>query len=75
MYVNAIKQMSQSRGIKVDVKRDINYAAEAQESKEKDELMRGMLSLRRAEQRARSSVRVRGCEGARGTLHGAVTNS
>jgi len=55
MYVNAIKQMSQSRGIKVDVKRDINYAAEAQESKEKDELMRGMLSLRRAEQRARGS--------------------
>jgi len=68
MYVNAIKQMSQSRGIKVDVKRDINYAAEARESKEKDELMRGMLSLRRAEQRV-------ACEGARGTLHGAVTNS
>lgn len=41
MYVNAIKQVSQSRDIKVDVKRDINYVVvEVRGGKEKDELMR-----------------------------------
>lgn len=41
MYVNAIKQVLQSRGIKAGIKNGyINYAVERRESKEKDELMR-----------------------------------
>lgn len=53
MYVNAIKQVSQSRRIKVDVKRDINYVAERRGSKEKDELMRYVKFAHRTEQRIR----------------------
>lgn len=41
MYVNAIKQVLQSRGIKAGIKNGyINYAVERRKSKEKDELMR-----------------------------------
>lgn len=51
MYVNAIKQVLQSRGIKASIKYGyINYVVEAQKVKKKINLMRYVKFVQRAEQ-------------------------